>query len=144
MIVSAILFADFQIELFCLVREAQSMNLVFVRLGGAGQKLLTARLPLRLLLVKLNVAVAAGENSYANFCSFGAHFCCYGADAILVYEHCACRDGKRLRRTGRLLRKSNSQWGARKLLSNDSGSPPIAFWHAGSRLSRYMRHSSDQ
>jgi len=43
MIVSAILFADFQIELFCLVREAQSMNLVFVRLGGAGQKLLTAR-----------------------------------------------------------------------------------------------------
>jgi hypothetical protein len=74
-------------------------------------------------------------NSYENFCLFGAHFYWYGADATLVCEHYACRDGKRLRRTRRLLRKSHSQWRASKLLSNDSGSSPIAIWHAGSRLS---------
>ena len=32
--------------------------------------------------------------------------------------------------------KSHSQWGASKLLSNDSGSSLIAIWHARSRLSR--------
>src|SRR6516162_10838473 len=95
-----------------------------------------AEFPLRLLLVKLDVAVAAGENSYANFCSFGMRFYWYGADPILVCEHRACRDGKRLRRTRRLLRKSHSQWGASKLLSNDGGSSPIAIWHARSRLSQ--------
>src|SRR5215468_5511706 len=91
---------------------------------------------------RLDVAVAAGENSYANFYLFAAHFDWYGADPILVCEHCACRDGKRLRRTRRLLRKSHSQWGASRLLSNDGGSSPIAIWHARSRLSQWMRHSS--
>jgi hypothetical protein len=70
--------------------------------------------------------VAAGENSYENFRLFGTHSFCYGADANLVCEHCACRNGKRLRRTRWLLRKSHSQWRAGKLLSNDSGSSPIA------------------
>src|SRR6516164_6655852 len=58
-----------------------------------------AEFPARISLVKLDVAVAAEENSYENFCLFGAHFYWYGADAILVCEHCACGDGKRLRRT---------------------------------------------
>jgi hypothetical protein len=71
------------------------------------------------------------ENSYENVSVFGQH----GADAVLVCRHCACRDGKRIRWTRRVLRKSHSQWGARKLLSNDSGSSQIAIWHAGSRLS---------
>jgi hypothetical protein len=83
-----------------------------------------------------------GRNSYEKFCLFGAHFYWYGADADLVCEHCACRDGKRLRRTRRLLRKSHGQRRASKLLRNDSGSSPIAIWHAGSRLSQQMRHSS--
>ena len=58
-----------------------------------------AEFPLRLLLVKLNVAVAAEENSYENSCLFGANFYWYGTDGILVCEHGACRGGKRLRRT---------------------------------------------
>src|SRR5215472_3826542 len=95
-----------------------------------------AEFPGRISLVKLDVAVAAGENSYENFCLFGAHLYWYGTDGILVCEHGACRDGKRLRRTRRLLRKSHSQWGASRLLSNDSGSSPIAVRHASSRLSR--------
>jgi len=58
-----------------------------------------AEFPLGVLLFNFfDVAVAAGENSYANFFwLFAAHG--YGADAILVCEHGACRDGKRLRRT---------------------------------------------
>jgi hypothetical protein len=32
--------------------------------------------------------------------------------------------------------------GERVNCSNDSGSSPIAIWHAGSRLSQQMRHSS--
>src|SRR5262249_26461000 len=58
-----------------------------------------AEFPLRLLLVKRNVAVVAGEHSYENFSLFGAHFYCYGADATLVCEHGARRDSKRLWRT---------------------------------------------
>jgi hypothetical protein len=95
-----------------------------------------------LLLVKLDVAVAAGENLYENFCVFEANFCWYGADVIRVCEHCASRYGKRLRWTWRLLRKSYGQWRASKLWSNDSGSSPIAIWRAGSRLSQELRHGS--
>src|SRR5262249_14859344 len=101
-----------------------------------------AEFPLRLLLVKRNVAVVAGENSYENFSLFGAHFYCYGADATLVCEHGARRDSKRLRRIRWLLPKSHSQWGASRLLSNNSGSSPIALLHAGSRLSRQLGHCS--
>src|SRR6516164_4744451 len=101
-----------------------------------------AEFPVRLSLVKFDVAVAAEENSYENFCLFGAHVYWFGTDGVLVCEHGACRDGKRLRRTRRLLRKSHSQWGASKLLSNDSGSSPFAIWRAGSRLSQWLRHSS--
>src|SRR6516162_9142091 len=93
-----------------------------------------AEFPARISLVKLDVAVAAEENSYENFCLFGFYW--YGADAILVCEHRACGDGKRLRRTRWLLRKSHSQWRASRLLSNDSGSSPIAIWRAGSGLSQ--------
>jgi len=88
-----------------------------------------------LLLVKLDVAVSQWECSYESFCASGGNFCWYGADAVLVCRHCACGDGKRLRWTRRLLRKSYSQWRASKLLSNDSGSSQIAIWHAGSGLS---------
>jgi hypothetical protein len=95
-----------------------------------------AEFPVRFLLAKLDVAVAAGENSYENFCLFAAHFYWYGADANFVCEYCACRDGKRLRRTRRLLRKSYSQRRASKLLCNDGGSSSIAIWYAGSRLSQ--------
>jgi hypothetical protein len=94
------------------------------------------------LLVKLDVAVAAGDGSYENFCVLGGNCCWYGSDAERVRESRACGDGKRLRRTRRLLRKSHSQWRARKLFSNDGGSSPIALWHEGSRLSQRMRHSS--
>src|SRR5215469_7794867 len=97
-----------------------------------------AEFPVRLSLVKFDVAVAAKENSYENLCLFGAHFYWFGTDGVLVCEHGACRDGKRLRRTRRLLRKSHSQWGASRLLSNDSGSSPIAIWRAGLRLSQWL------
>jgi hypothetical protein len=42
-------------------------------------------------------------------------------------EHCACGDGKRLRRTGRLLWKSHSQRRASKLLSNDAAHRRLPF-----------------
>jgi hypothetical protein len=35
-------------------------------------------------LIKLDVAVAAGENSYENFCVFEANFCWYGVDPLIV------------------------------------------------------------
>jgi hypothetical protein len=61
--------------------------------GANGSSLATrqafAEFPLRVLLVKLDVAVAARENLYENFCLFGTHFYWYGADAILACEHCA-------------------------------------------------------
>jgi hypothetical protein len=94
-----------------------------------------AEFPLRILLVKLDLAVAAGENSYEKFRW-------YSATAVLVSGNRACRNGQRLRWPRRLLRKSHGQWTASKLLSNDSGSSPIAIWHSGSRLSQQMRHSS--
>src|SRR5215469_16237346 len=84
-----------------------------------------AEFPGSISLVKLDVAVAAEENSYDNLCLFGAHSYWYGTDGILGCEHCACGDGKHLRRTRCLLRKSHSQWRATILLSNDSGSSPI-------------------
>jgi hypothetical protein len=89
------------------------------------------RIPSR-SFVKDYVAVAAEGYSCESRC---AYFW-YGVDAILFGEHCACRDGKRLRRTRRLLRKSHIQWRASKLFSDDRGSSPITIWRAGSRLSR--------
>jgi hypothetical protein len=93
-------------------------------------------------LSRIGRGVSDAENSHENVCLFAVHFCRHSADAILVCKHCSCRDGKRLRWTRRFLRKSHSQWSAIKLLSNDGGSSPIPVWHAGSRVSQSMRHSS--
>jgi hypothetical protein len=49
--------------------------------------------PPRFLLVKSDVAVAAGEGSYEKFCVFGANFFWYGSDAKRVCDDRACRDG---------------------------------------------------
>jgi hypothetical protein len=130
---------------FCAVIVGSSSPLEW-RCSANGSSLATSTRALNFRLafcgLKFDVAVAAGENSYENFCLFAANVYWYGAGTILVCERCAGGDGKRLRRTRWLLRKSHSQWRASKLLSNDSGSSPIAIWHARSRLSQWMRHSS--
>jgi hypothetical protein len=122
-------------------------TLVWVtRYSANGRSLTTwqafAEFPLSFLLVKSDVRVTTGENLYENFRLFEPKFCWYGADAILFSGHCACRDGKRLRRTRRLLRKSYSQRRASELLGNDSGSSQISIRHAGECMSQRMRHSS--
>jgi hypothetical protein len=91
---------------------------------------------------KLDVAIAAEGCSCD---SLLPTLCCqYSADPILVSGNCACAGGKCLRRSRRSLRKPHGQWRATKLLSNDSGSSPIALRHSGSCLSQWMRDSSHQ
>ena len=79
-----------------------------------------------------DVAVAAEGYSYV---FLSEKYLRYGADAALLSEHCARRDGKRLWRTRRTLRKSHGQWRTTKLLGNDGGSSSIALRHARSCLS---------
>jgi hypothetical protein len=79
---------------------------------------------LNLACQKLDVAVAAEGYSYVKL--FGPYFCWRSSHAILVSGHRTSRDGKRLRWTRRCLRKSDSQWRACKLLSNDPDASQFA------------------